>query len=122
MSTQSIGWVLSLCTTEVQAMRSVSFPFYKTKAWKDCRNAYLRRVNGLCEECMKRGIFKPADIVHHKIVLDDEKARDPEIALNFENLQAVCIECHNAIHYGKAKPKRYSIVDGTVVIGEDPPL
>lgn len=103
-------------------MRSVSFPFYKTRAWKKCRAAYLRKVGGLCEKCMERGIIKPADIVHHKIVLDDENARDPEIALNFENLQAVCIECHNALHYGKSKPKRYKIVDGTVVIGEDAPL
>lgn len=103
-------------------MRSVSFPFYKSKAWRNCRAAYLRSVSGLCEECMKQGIVKPADIVHHKIVLDDEKAKDPEIALNFENLQAVCIDCHNKIHYSKAQPKRYKIVDGElVIVGDAPP-
>ena len=88
-------------------MRSVSFPFYKSKAWKECRAAYMHSVSGLCEECMKQGIVKAADIVHHKITLDDEKARDPEIALNFENLQAVCIDCHNRLHGSKALPKRY---------------
>lgn len=103
-------------------MRSVSFPFYKTKAWKDCRTAYLHTVGGLCEECMKRGIIRSADIVHHKIQLNDDNAHEPEIALSFENLEAVCIECHNALHYGKAKPKRWQIVDGIVVIGEDTPL
>lgn len=97
-------------------MRSVSFPFYKSKAWKDCRTAYLHKVGGLCEVCLEKGIIKPADIVHHKIHLDDETARDPEIALNFENLQAVCIECHNELHYRKEAPKRYKIIDGAVVI------
>lgn len=107
---------------EVMQMRSVSFPFYKTRAWKECRAAYLHKVNGLCELCMERGIIKPADIVHHKIHLTDETARDPAIALNFENLQAVCIDCHNALHFRKAPKKRYEIIDGKVVIGEDAPL
>lgn len=103
-------------------MRSVSFPFYKTRAWKECRAAYLRKVGGLCELCMDRGIIRPADIVHHKIHLTDETARDPKVALNFDNLQAVCIDCHNALHFRKAPKKRYEIIDGTVVIGEDAPL
>lgn len=103
-------------------MRSVSFPFYKTKEWKKCRAAYLHTVGGLCELCMNRGIIKPADIVHHKIHLTDDTARDPEIALNFDNLQAVCIDCHNELHFRKAAKKRYEIIDGNVVIGEDAPL
>lgn len=104
-------------------MRSVSFPFYKTKAWKECRAAYLHEVNGICEICMQKGIIRPADIVHHKIVLDDEKARDPEIALNFANLQAVCIDCHNALHFrSKSQPKRYRITDNGMEILPDPPL
>ena len=119
-SVQLSSWALS-CAVVVN-VRSVSFPFYKSKAWRNCRAAYLRSVSGLCEECMKQGIVKPADIVHHKIVLDDEKAKDPEIALNFENLQAVCIDCHNKIHYSKAQPKRYKIVDGElVIVGDAPP-
>lgn len=100
-------------------MRNVSFPFYKSKQWRECRKAYLKTVSGLCEECKKRGILKSADIVHHKIVLDDEKARNPEIALNFSNLEAVCIDCHNKLHYGKPLKKRYQIVNGSVIIEED---
>lgn len=103
-------------------MRSVSFPFYKTKAWKECRAAYMKKVSGLCEICMQKGIIKPADIVHHKIELDDEKARDPEIALNFDNLQAVCIDCHNALHFRKASQKRWKIVNGSLVIQDEAPL
>lgn len=102
--------------------RSVSFPFYHSKAWKDCRAAYMHKVCGLCEECAKQGIVKAADIVHHKIELDDDKARDPDISLNFDNLQAVCIDCHNRIHFGsKAPEKRYQIIDGQLIIVGDAP-
>ena len=101
--------------------RSVSFPFYRSKAWQQCREAYLRSVCGLCEECAKQGIVKSADIVHHKITLDDEKARDPDIALNFKNLQAVCIDCHNRIHFGSIAEKRYKIVDGELIIPDEVP-
>ena len=71
----------------------------------------MESVNGLCERCLEKGIVKSADIVHHIIELDDEKARDPEIALNWDNLQAVCLECHNAIHFGTKTERRYIITD-----------
>lgn len=103
-------------------MRSVSFPFYLSRAWKNCRAAYLKKVNGLCEICQSKGLIRPADIVHHKIHLDDQTAKDPEIALNFDNLQAVCIDCHNALHFRKASPKRYKITDNGVEILADAPL
>ena len=103
-------------------MRSVSFPFYRSAAWKACRAAYLHKVNGLCEICLEKGLIRSADIVHHKIVLDDEKAKNPEIALNFEHLQAVCIDCHNALHFRKSKPKRYRVTENGVEISDDAPL
>lgn len=84
--------------------------FYKTKAWQDCRNAYIRKVGGLCEKCKARGLIVPAEIVHHKIHLDAEKVKDPAIALNPENLIALCRVCHGAEH---GKPNR------RYVIGED---
>ncbi len=83
----------------------------------------MNSVNGLCERCLEKGIVKAADIVHHIIELDDEKARDPDIALNFDNLQALCIECHNEIHFGKRQPKRYIIAeDGKVIPIDSPPI
>lgn len=54
-------------------MRSVSFPFYKTRAWKECRDAYLRKVGGLCELCMDRGIIKPADMNNMEAVASKVK-------------------------------------------------
>ena len=72
--------------------------FYSSKTWQDCRNEYMGRVHHLCENCLRQGIYKPAEIVHHKIELDPINIENPEIALCFDNLEAVCRDCHNEYH------------------------
>ena len=72
--------------------------FYSSKAWQDCRNEYAKRRHHLCEDCLRRGIYRPGTIVHHKIELDPINIENPEIALNFENLEAVCRQCHDEYH------------------------
>ena len=84
--------------------------FYNSKAWKKCEAGYLRNNSRLCEECLKKGIYKPAEIVHHKIFLTPDNINNPIITLNADYLEAVCRECHAAIH-GKKK-KRYEVADG----------
>lgn len=81
--------------------------FYSSKQWQDCRNEYIRQRHYLCEDCLRRGIYKPGVIVHHKIHLDPINVNDPSIALNPENLELLCRECHAAAH-GK-KPKRFKV-------------
>ncbi len=90
--------------------QGIQAQFYNSNAWKECRDVYFRKVGGLCEKCKARGLIVPAEIVHHKIHLDAEKVKDPSIALNPENLEALCRTCHGEEH-GKQK-RRY-------VIGED---
>jgi len=68
-------------------------PFYKSKAWQDCREAYFVSRHGLCELCNK-----PGEEVHHKIFLTPENINDPNISLNWDNLQVLCKTCHNAVH------------------------
>lgn len=72
--------------------------FYSSKAWQDCRNEYARRRHYLCEECLRKGIYKPGEIVHHKIELDPINIERPEIALNFDNLELLCRDCHRERH------------------------
>ena len=72
--------------------------FYSSKAWQDCRNEYMKQAHYLCENCLRRGIYRPAEIVHHKIELDPITIERPEISLNFNNLEAVCRECHSLYH------------------------
>ena len=66
------------------------------------------------------GIYKPVEIVHHREYLNDEKAHDAKIALNFENLESLCFDCHNKEHHkGKPKKRRYYFNASGLVIKED---
>lgn len=55
--------------------------FYSSKAWQDCRNEYAKRRHHLCENCLRRGIYKPGVIVHHIEELTPFNITNPEIAL-----------------------------------------
>lgn len=72
--------------------------FYSSKAWQSCRNEYAKRRHYLCEECLRQGIYKPGVIVHHKIEIDPITIEKPEIALNFDNLELLCRDCHAKAH------------------------
>lgn len=99
-------------------MRSVDSKFYKGKRWKKTREAYIKTVGGLCERCLKNGEIKPAYIVHHKVHLTEDNVSDDQYAYDFNNLEALCLECHNAEHFGNTKTKeRYKIDEmGRVII------
>lgn len=79
--------------------REFSRKFYKSKRWKSCRKSYIANVHGLCEECLRQGIYKPGVIMHHKITLTPENINNPYITLSHDNLEYLCIECHNIEHY-----------------------
>ena len=97
---------LFLCLKEGGTLaRDFAEKFYNSKEWLKCRAAYLASVNGLCEKC-----FRAALIVHHKKPLNEDNINDPQITLSFDNLQALCLDCHNEVHGYKNKEK--SIQDG----------
>ena len=77
--------------------------FYSSKAWQECRNEYMKRAHYLCENCLRKGIYKPAEIVHHIIEIDPITIERPEIALSFDNLEAVCRDCHNELHDNRGR-------------------
>ncbi len=74
--------------------------FYTSRSWQQCRDAYISSVGGICEECEKRGVVKPGHIVHHIEHITPQNISDPYVTLSWDNLQYVCLECHNKIHYG----------------------
>lgn len=91
--------------------------FYNSIAWKRCREAYRESVGNLCEDCLARGIYTPAEIVHHIIPLTQDNINDPAVSLNFANLRAVCRECHAKEH--GARPRRYKVdALGKVIVNE----
>lgn len=82
--------------------------FYKTKAWQNCRDAYFRKVGGLCERCKAKGLIVPAEIIHHKVHLNAVNIKDPTVTLNPDNLEALCRNCHGEEH---GRQKRYKVLD-----------
>lgn len=67
--------------------------FYHTTAWEKCRAAFMASKHYVCERC-----GKPAVIVHHKQYITDDTEDNPGITLNWDNLEALCIDCHNKEH------------------------
>ena len=83
--------------------------FYKSKAWNDVRKTIWLKQNLLCNRCHKPvyvdGIsdYIPKDkrlkgIVHHINYIDNSNVYDKNITLNPDNLEGLCIECHNKEH------------------------
>lgn len=72
--------------------------FYSSGAWQACRNEYAARRQFLCENCLRRGIYRPGIIVHHKIEISPVNIERPEITLNPENLELLCRDCHAERH------------------------
>lgn len=68
--------------------------FYKSKAWRDCRDAYFIYRHGLCERCGRPGV-----IVHHRTYLTPQNIIDPNVTLNWKNLELVCATCHQHEHF-----------------------
>ena len=96
--------------------KQFSRQFYSSKTWQDCRNNYGAMRGWLCEDCLKRGIYKPGKEVHHIEELTPMNIHRPEIALNFDNLVLLCKECHKARHNDKTKGRRYTIGENGEVI------
>jgi len=97
-------------------MKDYAQTFYKSKRWQSTRQAYFKSVGGLCERCLKKGLYHPAVIVHHKVYIDPQNINNPEITLNWDNLEAVCRKCHEDEHKTGGKRRYVVAEDGSVEI------
>lgn len=96
------------CRTERQtAMKDFAKDFYRGPAWKNCRDAYTKSVGGLCERCLKKGIYVAGEIVHHKQHLTPENINDSRITLAWGNLELLCRNCHADEH--RKYEKRFTV-------------
>lgn len=83
--------------------------FYKSKAWQKTRQAYIAYMNGKCERCPSAGV-----IVHHKKYITADNINNPEITLDFKNLELVCRKCHNQEHFKEDIPYKFD-EDGNLI-------
>ena len=99
--------------------REFAKQFYSSKAWQDCRNSYAKKAHHLCESCLKKGIYRPGEIVHHKEQVTPQNINNPEILFGFNNLELLCRECHGEEHSQREKNRRYKFgPDGEIILKE----
>lgn len=72
--------------------------FYNSAAWEHVRAEVMDEQHHECQLCKAKGLFVPADTVHHK----DPVRKRPDLALTKRNLQALCKQCHYEIHHTRA--------------------
>ncbi len=64
--------------------------FYQSRKWRNLRSIKLQ-MNPICEECERKGIITPAQMVDHIIPINKGGA-----PLDLTNLQSLCNRCHSA--------------------------
>lgn len=90
------------------------FKFYHSTQWLKVRKAYKLYRHNICERCGGVGY-----IVHHKKYINSSNIFNPDVTLNFDNLELLCLDCHNAEHiadyeltpFGEVKEQKKSAFD-----------
>ena len=62
--------------------------FYQSRTWRTLRALKLQK-DPLCEECMRKGMLVPAQMVDHIVPINKGGA-----PLDLNNLQSLCNHCH----------------------------
>ena len=83
-------------------MKAWAKAFYLSAAWEQTRAAYLMSQDYICERC-----GEPAKVVHHKQYITKENIGDAGVTLCWDNLEALCQDCHNKEHHRKERQRRY---------------
>ena len=102
-------YVLLICTgAGCWGVKEFGAVLYNTKKWQRMRKYVWQRDKGLCQRCLKNGIIKQGEAVHHIVAITPDNVYDENISLNPDNLVTLCRECHEAMHK-KALDRRYEI-------------
>lgn len=82
--------------------------FYKTAKWTKKRNEIRKRDDMKCQYPTHEGnrLILGRCIVDHIIELTDENWVNDKIAYGDDNLQLLCIECHNKKTADEARKKK----------------
>lgn len=75
--------------------------FYRSKEWRRLSQVYLQQARYKCEAHIHQDCTGLAVEVHHKKPIQTPEGWD--LRLDWDNLEAVCTQCHNARHPEKGK-------------------
>lgn len=70
--------------------------FYNSNEWKILKEKKLQDEQYQCERCNSKGKINLATEVHHIKYIQTEEGW--ELRLEYGNLEALCIDCHNYRH------------------------
>lgn len=73
--------------------RTWQIKFYNSKPWITLRNRIRSTKRMRCDMCGR--LIHSKSIVDHIIEIDESNYQDESITLNEDNLQLLCLECHN---------------------------
>ena len=73
--------------------------FRSSYAWQAAAKAAKYRQHFECQSCKQRGLYVPAEEVHHVVPIEVA----PERALDPSNLMCLCRSCHRLTH-GRSEP------------------
>lgn len=97
--------------------------FYNSKAWQRCRAAFIMgRTSidgGICQRCKD----KPGYIVDHIVEISESNINDTDIILNHDNMQYLCLECHNRKTFSKHKATEDGVMfneEGDLIAADSP--
>lgn len=78
---------------------------YNTRLWRSIRESYIIN-HPLCEKCLEHGKISPTEEVHHVIPIStaDDVLKMKELGFDYNNLMALCKDCHHQIHNKQLKP------------------
>ena len=104
MLTKIIGYIPSKTSDDKYKLRK---KLYNNSKWRKLREVYMME-HPLCERCLEKGITKVAEDCHHK----KSPFRDGlsmieryELLTDYDNLEALCRDCHNDEHRNKRRNK-----------------
>ena len=72
--------------------------FYNSLRWRRTASVYMESQYYICERC-----GRTARICHHVKHITPRNITDLNITLNWDNLQALCQDCHTKLHLSGAE-------------------
>lgn len=89
---------------ENTASREIRRKAYNNTEWRKLRDTYIKE-HPLCEDCLNEGKVVPAEDVHHIRSPFQNGECNKALLLDYNNLMALCKQCHNKRHNPNQAPK-----------------
>lgn len=89
---------------ENTASREIRRKAYNNTEWRKLRDTYIKE-HPLCEDCLNEGKVVPAEDIHHIRSPFQNGECNKALLLDYNNLMALCKQCHNKRHNPNQAPK-----------------